>query len=313
MAEEQETLHGLILRRPLMSTTFAVPLSRYTTRLISAADHPRILLGDCVGSHSDADDDAGRPIYGEACVYSRPILVLDVVWNFAFVMVSMVVLLSTFKERPSTPLRLWILGYSLQCILHVGFVYFEYQRKWCADIVGLHAVSSSRSHTSNAKRLDSINKMMSSIWWIIGFYWIVVGGQPLLQNSPRLYWLTMVFLAFDVFIIIFCIGMACVIFFVLCCYRSIVAFVYAMIIREGASEDEIRTLPKYRFRQLNPFGTFDYDKKLEIVGERLEAGNSSHINELVLCSEDSVSTVSQSSSVLSDFIISYFLVSEFVS
>lgn len=108
----------------------------------------------------------------------------------------------------------------------------------------------------------------------------------------------MVFLAFDVFIIIFCIGMACVIFFVLCCYRSIVAFVYAMIIREGASEDEIQTLPKYRFRQLNPFGTFDYDKKLEIVGERLEAGNNSDINELVLCPEDSVSTISQSSYVL---------------
>lgn len=147
MAEEQEPLHGLMLRRPLMSTTFAVPLSRYTTSLISAADHPRILLGDCVGSHLDADDDAGRSIYGDACVFSKPILVLDVVWNFAFVMVSMVVLLSTFKERPSTPLRLWILGYSLQCILHVGFVYFEYQRKWCADIVGLHAVSASHGHT----------------------------------------------------------------------------------------------------------------------------------------------------------------------
>lgn len=146
MAEEQEPLHALMLRRPLMSTAFAVSLSRYTTRLISAADHPRILLGDCVGNHSDADDDAGRPVYGEACVYSKHILVLDVVWNFAFVLVSMVVLLSTFKERPSTPLRLWILGYSLQCILHVGFVHFEYQRKWCADIVGLHAVSSSHSH-----------------------------------------------------------------------------------------------------------------------------------------------------------------------
>lgn len=150
MAEEQEpprgSTYGSTLRRPLVSATLAVPLSRYTTWLMSAAEHPRILLGDCVGSLSDAydDGDAGRPTYRGACVYSKPILVLDVVWSFAFVLVSVVVLSSTLKERPSTPLRLWIIGYSLQCILHVGFVCFQYRTKWYAD---LDTISSSHSHT----------------------------------------------------------------------------------------------------------------------------------------------------------------------
>ena len=34
-----------------------------------------------------------------------------------------VMLLTTFQERPSTPLRVWIGGYTLHCVLHVGFVY----------------------------------------------------------------------------------------------------------------------------------------------------------------------------------------------
>jgi len=38
------------------------------------------------------------------------------------------------------------------------------------------------------KSLESINTMISSIWWVFGFYWIVAGGQALLQDSPRLYW-----------------------------------------------------------------------------------------------------------------------------
>lgn len=61
--------------------------------------------------------------------YSRPVVALDVVWNSAFVLVSVAVLLSTWKERPATPIRAWVFGYVLQSLLHVGFVCFEYRRR----------------------------------------------------------------------------------------------------------------------------------------------------------------------------------------
>lgn len=121
------TLNHSLLRYPTVSTTFTIPLTRYTTRLISSDRH-RPLLADCAEDHSDSDDFSRRSFIRENCSYSMPILVLDVVWNLAFVLVSVVVLFSTFRERPSTPLRLWISGYGLQCLLHVGFVFFEYQR-----------------------------------------------------------------------------------------------------------------------------------------------------------------------------------------
>jgi len=104
--------------------------------------------------------------------------------------------------------------------------------------------------------------------------------------------LTVVFLAFDLFFIIFCIGMAFVIFVALCCCIPLVAFAYAMTIRKGASEDDIGSLPKYRFRQANPMGIFDNDG-MKIVGAMV-SGNSNSVNELSLQPEDSVSPNSSS-------------------
>ena len=30
--------------------------------------------------------------------------------------------------------------------------------------------------------------MASFLWWIVGFYWVVSGGELLLVDAPRLYW-----------------------------------------------------------------------------------------------------------------------------
>lgn len=116
-----------LLRGPTIRTSFTLPLTRYTTRLI-ASEHHRIFVGDCSDNPSEDDDD-DRAVEDSSCAYSRPILVLDLVWNLAFVLVASGVLLSTFSERPSTPLRFWLCGYAFECIVHMGFVYSEYRRR----------------------------------------------------------------------------------------------------------------------------------------------------------------------------------------
>jgi len=61
--------------------------------------------------------------------YSKPVVALDMTWNMAFVVVSAVMLACTVKENPNTPIRLWICGYALQCLLHVALVWVEYRRR----------------------------------------------------------------------------------------------------------------------------------------------------------------------------------------
>ncbi|KAK8966306.1 E3 ubiquitin-protein ligase [Platanthera guangdongensis] len=223
--------------------------------------------------------------------YSRPVVFLDILWNMAFVAVAVGVLFMSREERPMMPLRLWIVGYALQCVVHMICVCVEYRRRHPPRLVvsgsadsgqgslgarsrGSTSPSSTRDleegagngnydsdqsqddeGTSLAKHLESANTMFSFIWWIIGFYWVSAGGQVLTREAPQLYWLCIVFLAFDVFFVVFCVALACIIgIAVCCCLPCIIAILYAVVDQEGASEEDIRHLPKFKFRRTGDFG-----------------------------------------------------------
>ncbi|CAN1332955.1 E3 ubiquitin-protein ligase At1g12760 [Linum perenne] len=177
--------------------------------------------------------------------YSKPVVVLDIIWNFAFVAAAIAVLLMSGEERPNMPLRLWIVGYGMQCLLHMGCVVVEYRRR---RRLGFEPVAAG---SSIAKHLESANTMFSFIWWIIGFYWVSAGGEDLSQDSLQLYWLCIVFLGFDVFFVVFCVALACVIgIAVCCCLPCIIAILYAVADQEGATKEDIDQLTKFKFRRV---------------------------------------------------------------
>lgn len=196
--------------------------------------------------------------------YSKPVVALDMSWNMAFVIVSAAILLCTVDERPNTPIRVWIIGYALQCFVHVVLVWLEYHRRSRRDSRRRQRASDAETSSDGndsddgdenssqsrfTKRCESINTGVSFFWWMVGFYWVVSGGDILLQGAPRLYWLAVVFLAFDVFFAIFCVVLACLIGIALCCcLPCIIAILYAVAGQEGASEADLSILPKYRFQ-----------------------------------------------------------------
>ncbi|KAK5833346.1 hypothetical protein PVK06_017171 [Gossypium arboreum] len=208
------------------------------------------------------------------CEYSKSVVALDMMWNAAFVALSVVMLPSTMNEKPNTPIRLWVCCYALLCMLHVVFVWWEY--RWSntratsavdeerGDAAAEHVNDSEdeedgiemslfgSNQSSVAKRCESLNTMVSFLWCIVGFYWVVSGGDILLQNAPRLYWLVVVFLAFDVFFAVICVVLACLIGIALCCcLPCIVAILYAVAKQEGAVEADLSVLMKYRFQIIN--------------------------------------------------------------
>ncbi|XP_057780644.1 E3 ubiquitin-protein ligase At1g12760-like [Salvia miltiorrhiza] len=214
--------------------------------------------------------------------YSKPIVILDLVWNLAFVIVSISVLIMSRGEHPSMPLRLWIVGYALQCALHMVCVSAEYMKRYSqrnpegsergrdaysrnysnsssgSDDVESGGYASERrqsdDETSVAKHLESANTMFSFIWWIIGFYWVSAGGPDLTAESPQLYWLSITFLAFDVFFVVICVAVACIVgIAVCCCLPCIIAILYAVADQEGATKEDIERLPKFKFRRIGDF------------------------------------------------------------
>ncbi|KAF2282562.1 hypothetical protein GH714_043191 [Hevea brasiliensis] len=218
--------------------------------------------------------------------YSRPIIVLDVLWNLAFVVIAAVVLGLSVKEEPEVPLRLWIIGYGLQCVFHIACVIFEYRRRLSGRNMGLRV---SRDSTSGSgvmeeilwtivlnsepmmmkidcvvvsrgkldvaqmlvvKHLESANTMFSFIWWIVGFYWVTAGGQNVTHDSPQLYWLCITFLAFDVIFVFICVAL--------------------LVSLEGATKEEIDQLPKYKFHKKGDFEKVNGEIQASFGGTMIE-------------------------------------------
>lgn len=241
--------------------------------------------------------------------YSKPVVVLDVLWNFAFVVAAATVMVLSRNENPNMPLRLWIVGYALQCVLHVACVLVEYQRRQrrreqsgaAASIAGTGVLSSASldgsgqyvslaqfedDGVSMAKHLESANTMFSFIWWVVGFYWVSADSQALVQESPMLYWLCIVFLGFDVFFVVFCIALACIIgIAVCCCLPCIIALLYAVADQEGASKEDIEQLSKFKFQRTESIEKLDGNTQETSGGIMTECNADSPI-EHVLSDED---------------------------
>ncbi|KAJ0242890.1 putative RING zinc finger protein [Hirschfeldia incana] len=230
--------------------------------------------------------------------YSKPVVALDMLWNTAFVVVAVVMLLITKEETPHVPVRVWICGYALQCLVHVVLVWLEFRKRSVRGGGDLEAGEGSGHGRSrgdsddedgderilSTKSCESMNTIVSFVWWIAGFYWLVTGGDILLQNAWRLYWLTFVFLAFDVFFAVFCVVLACLIGIALCCcLPCIIALLYAVAGQDCASEADLSILPKYKFQMVN-----NGEKQSDGGGKMIpmEAGTEYSGNERVLLAED---------------------------
>ncbi|KAL2892284.1 hypothetical protein RDABS01_008193 [Bienertia sinuspersici] len=276
--------------------------------------------------------------------YSTPIVVLDLLWNTIFVLVAIVMMIISSNENTEVPLRLWLIGYGFQCILHMVCVCVEYKRRreiarprfgssngWSvgagpslgsssnlnvnvnsgsnrSSYVNSRSNSSSSAslegdaidfsaephqdedNTSVAKHLESANTMFSFIWWIIGFYWVSSGGPTLADDAPKLYWLTITFLAFDVFFVVICVVVACIIgIAVCCCLPCIIAILYAVADQEGATREDIDRLPRYKFRRLGQIE--DKSGEIQGFGGIMTQCDTDTLIEHALSEEDSVSLV----------------------
>ncbi|KAF3528176.1 hypothetical protein DY000_02040026 [Brassica cretica] len=90
--------------------------------------------------------------------YSKPIVVLDIVWNLTFVSVAGVILVMARNEHPIMPVRVWLLGYALQCVLHMVCVLVEYRRNNRTP----RSRSSSSSSSSSSTEEDALGSKRNS-------------------------------------------------------------------------------------------------------------------------------------------------------
>lgn len=87
--------------------------------------------------------------------YSKPVVALDMLWNTAFVVVAIVMLLVFKEEKPNVPIRVWICGYAIQCLVHVVLVWLEFRKRNARTRTGdLEAAQGSGNHDSEDEDND---------------------------------------------------------------------------------------------------------------------------------------------------------------
>nr|GFA73901.1 E3 ubiquitin-protein ligase RIE1-like [Tanacetum cinerariifolium] len=114
-----------------------------------------------------------------------------------------------------------------------------------------------RSNTSFDKipyrRWERLNTVISYICSVIGFIWIVSAYKVLLHVAPRLFWLTLAFLAIDMFFAAIGILLSLLLGLAVCfCFPCIIGVMYFIRRQEeGASDADINVLPKYIYAVSN--------------------------------------------------------------
>ncbi|KAL9997505.1 hypothetical protein Hdeb2414_s0620g00925541 [Helianthus debilis subsp. tardiflorus] len=83
-------------------------------------------------------------------------------------------------------------------------------------------------HVTHPIRWEMVNKVIFYMWWLIGFIF-VLSSYTNQGSAPVLFWLTMTFLAMDVFF-------------------AVIRFLFLCLLLGPASEADIISLPKFKFK-----------------------------------------------------------------
>ncbi|KAF5198720.1 E3 ubiquitin protein ligase rie1 [Thalictrum thalictroides] len=191
-----------------------------------------------VREENNSSDSTSRTIRSKAAVYLLDrvegrqsivddcfLLATEISWNIMLIIVSVAMLFTTRDEYPTTPIRLWIIVYAIQCLIDVVL-----------SVIGNYVVSNIYGYPARIVKLcKSINTMVSFIWWIFGVYWVAFGGYLLMHYAPRLYWLAVALLTFRVFIVLLiCVCVPCI----CCCMPLIIGLLSAGSEKEVAAESD---------------------------------------------------------------------------
>ncbi|KAF7814696.1 ribonuclease H [Senna tora] len=123
--------------------------------------------------------------------FSKTVVILDVVWHMAFVVVGVVVLGMSMEEKPTAPLRAWVCCYLIEGVFHCACVIVKYRRRvearaasasmeqqdedaaWPSGGSDVEESGVGRLQETHGcrKRMESLNTMLAFIWWLLGFYW----------------------------------------------------------------------------------------------------------------------------------------------
>lgn len=176
------------------------------------------------------------------------------------------------KESPIWPMRIWIVGYDIGCLLSLLLLYGRYRQLYASQGDGFSLPDVEQQRSGEDSRLSHLmNRCRTSlelffaIWFVMGNVWVFDSRFGSFQRAPNLHVLCISLLAWNALSYSF----PFLLFLLLCCCVPLISSVLGYNMNmgaadKGASDDQISRLPSWRYKQ---------------VDSNLEAGNSAPANE----------------------------------
>lgn len=166
------------------------------------------------------------------------------------------------KEKPVWPMRIWIVGYDIGCLLSLLLLYGRYRQlhPTQGDGFSLSDLEQQRSsEESSAYRLSHLmNKCRTSlelffaIWFVMGNVWVFDSRFGSFHRAPNLHVLCISLLAWNALSYSF----PFLLFLLLCCVVPLISSSLGYNMNMGcldraASDDQISSLPSWRYKQVD--------------------------------------------------------------
>ncbi|XP_044510361.1 E3 ubiquitin-protein ligase At4g11680-like isoform X2 [Mangifera indica] len=181
------------------------------------------------------------------------------------------------REKPVWPMRIWIVGYDVGCLLSLLLLYGRYKHLHVTQADSFRFSDVEQQRSSEESRCSHLmNKCRTSlelffaIWFVMGNVWVFDSRFGSFHRAPNLHVLCISLLAWNALSYSF----PFLLFLLLCCCVPLISssLGYNMNMgssERGASDDQISSLPSWRYKQV--------ESKLEIGND--VNGNSTSSNE----------------------------------
>ncbi|KAF9603753.1 hypothetical protein IFM89_037839, partial [Coptis chinensis] len=162
------------------------------------------------------------------------------------------------EEKPAWPVRVWILGYDLGCLLSLPLLYWRYRHSNVTqgndfrlpDVQQDRIYEESRcSRLANKSR--TFLELFFAIWFVMGNVWVFDSRFGSLDRAPKLHVLCISLLAWNAISYSF----PFLLFLLLCCCVPLIGnfLGYNMnmgSIDRGATDDQISGLPSWSYKEV---------------------------------------------------------------
>ncbi|XP_012071078.1 E3 ubiquitin-protein ligase At4g11680 isoform X2 [Jatropha curcas] len=161
-------------------------------------------------------------------------------------------------EKPVWPMRIWIVGYDIGCLLSLLVLYGRYRQVHInqGDGFGLSDLEQQRG-SEDSRYPHLINKCRTSlellfaIWFVMGNVWVFDSRFGSFHRAPKLHVLCISLLAWNALSYSF----PFLLFLLLCCCVPLISTVLGYNMQmgsaeRGASDDQISSLPSWKYKAI---------------------------------------------------------------